>query len=643
MRSLAALALMVGLGIAPAAAAQQLPTAESYVRGVGLFDVAISPDGARVAVASGDIRLGGDTWIFQIINLDNGRQENAFTAPSRLSIYNVGWLDEQRAFYQFGGNRLGVSRAAGRNVESHDGVGVVTVGNTRQRVVPDLYGRIAPAYAEAGAFRFLGYDEDYRYGYYRVDAATGAVQRLANVPTDTAGVIVGADSNLAARIEVNNTTNQWRVLDVSNGRVLLEGVSETGAPPQVAGLFPDGRWALLGRLSNEERDFLYAFNPADGTREVVGSNPNYDITNSVRDPWTGRVVGYGWTDDYPRQHFFDPQLQAAYDQASGMVGGGFVTIANWSRDRSRIVLLGEAGEDAGAYYLFEPAARNVRVLRWLNSEISGVAALGRRQAIQYRARDGVRVPGYLTLPAQGDRNLPLVVLVHGGPHARDDMSFDPWSAYLASRGFAVLQPNFRGSTGYGYAWFDAGRGNWGDGVMQNDVSDGVDALIQSGVADPNRICIVGASYGGYAALAGATLTPERYRCAVAIAGVSDLMGMLNRSAQVRRGGSRGGESDWWRLSIGDRRADREHLEAVSPANLAANVRAPILLMHGSGDTTVPVEQSRLMRERLDAAGKDVRYIEFPNEQHYFYQLENRTRMLQEMGDFVAQNIGQPAH
>src|SRR5262249_27785319 len=153
------------------------------------------------------------------------------------------------------------------------------------------------------------------------------------------------------------------------------------------------------------------------------------------------------------------------------------------------------------------------------------------------------------------RNLPLVVLVHGGPHGvRDDLDFDWWSAFLTSRGYAVLQPNYRGSGGYGKAWEEAGRRQWG-GLMQTDVEDGVAALARAGMADPARTCIVGGSYGGYAALAGATLTPDRYRCAVSVAGVSDLVEFLRQREAMA--GDESMSSDFWRLSIGDRQEDRE--------------------------------------------------------------------------------------
>jgi dipeptidyl aminopeptidase/acylaminoacyl peptidase len=293
--------------------------------------------------------------------------------------------------------------------------------------------------------------------------------------------------------------------------------------------------------------------------------------------------------------------------------------------------------DGGGYYLFTAADNRMRRLAMAYPEL-GDRVRGEQQAIRYRARDGVRIPAILTLPAGERRNLPLVLLPHGGPHGvRDTLGFDYWATFLASRGYAVLQPNYRGSGGYGDAWQRSGYRQWG-GVMQHDLDDGVDALARSGIIDPTRVCIVGGSYGGYAALAGATLTPERYRCAASVAGVSDLSEMLLET-QRRTGGDDSMSSDWWRQSIGDREDDRDSIRAVSPAFLADRVRAPILLIHGTDDTVVPIDQSRRMLRALNAAGKDVRFVELSGDDHWLSDAPTRVRMLRELEGFLAQHLG----
>jgi dipeptidyl aminopeptidase/acylaminoacyl peptidase len=332
--------------------------------------------------------------------------------------------------------------------------------------------------------------------------------------------------------------------------------------------------------------------------------------------------------------FFDPALQAMQQTIERAAPNGEAHIVNWSHDRSRALVYMERGLDGGGYYVFVNQA--LRLIAYRYPEIAAAHGLGERQAITYPARDGTRIPAYLTLPAGERRNMPLVLLVHGGPAYRDTLAFDWWAAFFASRGYAVLQPNFRGSSGYGEAWEEAGHRQWG-GLMQTDVEDGVAALIRAGMVDASRVCIVGASYGGYAALAGATLTPDRYACAVSVAGISDLdMFVRDQSSQARRGDD---SVDYMLKSIGDREEGRAHLREVSPINLVDRVRAPVLLIHGADDTVVPIAQSRNMEQRLRASGKNVRLVTLQHDDHWLSDSATRTQMLTELETFLAQNIG----
>lgn len=377
---------------------------------------------------------------------------------------------------------------------------------------------------------------------------------------------------------------------------------------------------------------------------MVFERPGHDLTDVVADPWSRRIVGAAWIEEEEKQHFFDPALQTIYERVSTAFSDGEAHLVSWSRDRHRVLIYGEHGMDGGGYYVFSTADNSLMQLALIYPEIAR-ANIGMRQSITYPARDGTRIPAYLTLPAGANgRNLPLVLLVHGGPNARDTLDFDWWSAFLASRGYAVLQPNYRGSSGYGGEWLHAGDRQWG-GLMQTDVEDGVVALVHSGIADPNRVCIVGWSYGGYAALAGATLTPDRYKCAAAGGGVSDLEALL--AYGQRLSGTHSLWSDYWRASIGDRQEDRDRIRSVSPINLADHVHIPILLIHGTNDTVVPIEQSLHMRDRLLAAGKNVQYVELHNDDHWLSDADTRIQMLRELEGFLARNIGPqapaPAH
>jgi dipeptidyl aminopeptidase/acylaminoacyl peptidase len=266
------------------------------------------------------------------------------------------------------------------------------------------------------------------------------------------------------------------------------------------------------------------------------------------------------------------------------------------------------------------------------------ADLGEMKPYPYKARDGLDIPAYLTLPPGKEaKNLPAVVMPHGGPDARDAVGFDWWAQFLANRGYAVLQPNFRGSAGYGHKFTEKGLHRWGL-EMQDDIPDGVKKMIADGIADPKRICIVGASYGGYATLAGATLTPDLYACAVSWAGVSDLKTILG--TEINEAGKKSRLVLFWTSRIGSVYEDTDRLIATSPALQAARAKAPILLMHGEGDTTVRINQSEIMEKALLKAGKTVEFIRFAGgEDHHLTLPATRIRMLKETERFLAKYIG----
>jgi dipeptidyl aminopeptidase/acylaminoacyl peptidase len=258
-------------------------------------------------------------------------------------------------------------------------------------------------------------------------------------------------------------------------------------------------------------------------------------------------------------------------------------------------------------------------------------ALGSQQQIEFKARDGSEIPAYLTLPpGKPGSALPLIVLPHGGPEARDYPRFDWIVQFLATRGYAVLQPQFRGSTGFGDAFREAGYHQWG-GLMQDDLTDGVRAMIAQGIADPHRIAIVGGSYGGYAALAGAAFTPDLYACAASINGVADLPAMM-RSVVPVFGGVISASMSEWKARIGG--PHDPNLEAKSPINSVPSIKIPVLLAYGAGDGVVPIEQSQRMANALTAAGKKVTLVKLDGEDHWLSNSSTRITVLKELERFL---------
>jgi len=257
------------------------------------------------------------------------------------------------------------------------------------------------------------------------------------------------------------------------------------------------------------------------------------------------------------------------------------------------------------------------------------------QRITYEAADGLKIPAYLTLPAgRPATKLPLVVLPHGGPAARDTMNFDWWAQAIASRGYAVLKPNYRGST-ITERFTTAGYGQWGR-KMQTDLSDGVRYLAKQGIIDPARVCSVGASYGGYAALAGVALDPGIYRCAVSVAGLSDLKRMLEWVKDRDRYGADIASRYWDRYMAVSGPKDPA-LDAISPIKHIDNINVPVLLIHGRDDTIVPYEQSEFMLKAMTKANKKVELVSLKREDHWLSRGETRLLMLQSSIAFLEAN------
>ena len=634
----------------PAVAQTPLPV-EAFGRLPQAADAAISPDGSKIALARND--ENGASVV--IINVDTQQREFAARVPDGVQLRGVGWASDRYATFL-------ISRAFAPGAVLPDSVryrgaphrvslwrnGVVDLTTRQMRLLStsdeawrdDGASLIAPIEGEPAFGRLVGRGlaiDATHASVFRVSFDTGDARQMLvrGENANTIGYVLDERGHAAVRMDSDERTNHWGVFvyDDDAPRPFADGVSDFGDPLDVRGLLPDGRLVAIDYDAANAFYTAYALDRGNGQRTELVHRDSTEIAGTISDPWTRRIVGLSWTESEFVQHFFDADLSAVYTRIEQPFGGA-ARIVSWSRDRAHILFYAERGLDGGAYYLFTPATGQTDRVSYLYPEIAAQPR-GERQAITYRARDGTRIPAYLTLPSADIRNAPLVVLVHGGPSARDSMDFDWWAAFLASRGYVVLQPNFRGSGGFGAAWERAGHGEWG-GLMQTDVEDGIAPLARAGIIDASRVCIVGASYGGYAALAGASLTPDRYRCAVSVAGLSDLNAFLRQREEAT--GVLSATSDYWHTSIGNRHDDGAHLRAVSPANLVDRVQIPILIIHGTDDTIVPISQSRLMRDRLQAAGKTVRYVELTGDDHYLSDAPTRTLMLRELDTFLAQNL-----
>lgn len=444
--------------------------------------------------------------------------------------------------------------------------------------------------------------------------------------------MLGPAGEVLVRAVVDAAGETFRLFPGASGGapILTDKVERGSFRIDVEGLGRTPDKLLLRERSNDDIRLREVPMAGGGEGEVLTHGDN--TASPLHDRETHQLIGFT-SRDGDGVHLFDPALQKKVDDARAAWPGLRSQLVSFGRGFNRMIFLTDGSGDAGTYWLVDIAARSAVPIGRVNPDIPG-EFVGPVKMVAYKAADGLEMDGVLTLPpGREPKNLPLVVLPHGGPLVPGDRAqFDWWAQAFASRGYAVFQPNYRGSLGRGEAFRKAAFGQFGR-KMQTDISDGVDALAKQGVVDPKRACIVGASYGGYAALAGVTIEQGRYKCAVAVAGLSDLQRF--QAWVSDRQGMDGRAVAFWKDLMGA--SGGQDLKDISPERLAARADAPILLVHGVDDTVVPIEQSRLMERALKAAGKPVEFVTMPSEDHWLSREPTRQAMLTAAVAFVQKN------
>ena len=385
--------------------------------------------------------------------------------------------------------------------------------------------------------------------------------------------------------------------------------------------------------SEQGRRALYKI-ALDGSRAqtLVLSRRDVDVDGLVQIGPYSRVVGARYTTDQEHVEWFDPALAALSERlAKALPGTPLVDIVDESRDGNRTIVFAGSDRDPGHYYVLDKATRKLTELAVVRSRLDGLK-LGEVRAVTVRARDGTSVPAYLTLPpGKAPKGLPAIVMPHGGPAARDTWGFDWWPQYYAQLGYAVIQPNYRGSTGYGEAWYKKnGFKDWM--VAMGDVNDAARWMIAKGIADPGRVAIVGWSYGGYAALQANVVDPRLYKAAIAVAPVTDLALLRDQQNEA--------SSDYAqaRAYIGTGAS----LTEGSPARRAAEIAPPVLMFQGLADMSVNPAQPRAMEAALQRVGKSVELVTYPGLGHALESSDARADMLRQSAAFLAKAMGAPA-
>ena len=435
--------------------------------------------------------------------------------------------------------------------------------------------------------------------------------------------------------DASSHDKEWKLYYNTAGTVVprykkIYSVKGAKSYPGLVGLGRDGKSVVVSIKDTDGGGYDYHEISADGILSPPLDTKSGDRTPLFH-PTTRCLVGFATHDEWFTYDYSDPLMKKLAESVPQVLGEGYrFSMVDFAEDPRKMLVYAESATDAGSYFFIDFSTGDTTQVANNYPDLPD-AWITQKQGIDYKAADGLNIHAYLTLPpGKAAKNLPLVMLPHGGPAARDFIDFDWEAQAFASRGYAVLQPNYRGSTGYGLAFENAGDGEWGR-KMQSDLIDGIAHLAKQGIVDPKRVAIFGASYGGYAALAGAILDPAgTYRCAVDIAGVADLRSFLSFSADNSGSSYESETVIYWKKLFGD----PAHYDEVSPARQAAKAYCPILIIHGTDDTVVPIDQSQRTERALKAAGKDVQFITYKGQTHWEDIASSRLSMIQAAMDFI---------
>lgn len=665
MRFLGALWLALAMLGSAAAQAPAPPAAAAFAAQPSLTSTDLSPGGQWVAgiklVAGGEALIVADWRTGKAVAIQSARYE------AGLEIDWVAWKTDDRLIFGVRqwcdrrGEPITLAQARANPDRAFRMVRVFAINRDGTRTTQLLMGEMNRLAFGASTYLvddlprdpvhiLLGSFSDDAELVFRVDATTGAAQMVTSYPgARTSGWMTDGEGVPVMRSEVLARNSGYRVYRRRNGSLDWIKVIEVRSAPD--SIVPDFQFVASGPGANQvyviarppERDTaaIFRFDTATGALgEALAADPKADFVDAIVHPRTNELLLSCVDDRRRRCSSTDPAVAADWAYLATQLGEAAVPrVTGVSADANVWLVHGESPQRPGAYYIFDRAARRVQRFVDVHPALAG-AAFAPTRTIDYVARDGAPLWAYYTALAGGGKR-PLIVMPHGGPEARDEYGFDAWVQFLAARGYAVLQPNFRGGSGFGRAFAVAGHRQWGR-RMQEDVSDAVRHMIAAGEVDATRMCIVGASYGGYAALAAAVLEPDLYKCAIGINGVYDLPEML---AAERREEGRGSQAyAYWVGSIGDPQADAAALIAASPARRAAEIKAPVLLVGGVEDQVVAFDQSVRMERALRDAGRNVTLSRYESEGHspYGWERSNYTKFLTELGAFVDRHIGAPA-
>ena len=642
---------LLGRGLLAVLALAPLPltaaTLEVYGRLPRLEHIALSPDGARVAF----VRTNGDERILVITDLASGRLLGQVRAGDE-KLRGIEWADDshvvietsvtgvlhgnmfrnsrvwewfQAQVYDLASRQLlpiPQSKGSSEDLALLNVIGSLDVRRVRDRTVIFVTG----VKLGKGGRRQLAENV-----LLSVSLDTHAVHLVSEAKPETVAWTVDGDGAVAAEETYDQKSGHWSMLVPHDGHP-RPAASGTGLIefPHILGMGPTADTLLVSSIEDEEPVWRL-LSLKDGTMSAPMAERKL-LEHPIESRATHRLIGGVHIGDSAEYVFFDPATEQTWQAIVRAFPNERVRLESASSDFGRVIVRVEGARDGFGYQLVDLTTHRAEPL---GDIYEGVGAPFEVRRITYAAGDGLMIPAYLTLPRKPAQKLPLIVLPHGGPAVRDTADFDWWSQALADQGYAVLRPNYRGSQ-LQRAFLVRGFGEWGR-KMQTDLSDGVRYLAGEGIVDPARVCIVGASYGGYAALAGVSLDPGVYRCAVSVAGLSDLQRMLTWVNLREFSAGANQPQRYWDRFMGVSGPADPALDAISPIRHVAAITVPVLLIHGRDDTVVPFEQTQVMFDALQKEKKDVQLIALDGEDHWLSRSTTRLQMLQASVAFLRQH------
>lgn len=664
----------MSLGLLSSAALVAIPTAATAAAPMEVFEelprtasVNVSPNGKRVALIA-PYEDGKAVFVYDLANPDDVK---VLPPPEGALLNGLRWGSNKHVvmFTQFRrvdsrGRSGRFGREFGRNISTNVETGkqVILMEKKiyeKQGGRKSTKGRVGGS-SQGGSFTHsLPNDPDnilmswgeyagkaYRR-HYKVSLDTGREKLVRSLPIETSRTIMSVDGgSVLARSEYDGRARKWNLYigdDQMSKPILTKSVPKDENP--VWGLItilPNTGQLLINEGETDDLT-LYTVDPATGAQsryylDVDVNLPSKYEYGPLFDGITRELIGVSWTDDHTKVAYTAEPYRGWVRKASKIFKDSTIFVVSKSRDNSVVTLAVTGKGEPTNYYLYEPKANRMSPLGGSYPELEK-SDLGQTIRYDFKARDGLDIPGYLTLPpgkTVADGPFSLVAMPHGGPVGpRDDAEFDFWAQGIASMGYAVFKPQFRGSGGFGYAFQEAGYGEFG-GKMLTDTIDGVNKLIGEGIINKDKMCVTGGSYGGYQAFALPMVEPDMFKCALAVNGVSDINAIMEY--EIARGGPNGGPIKFWNRVIGDFYDDKDKIASQSPANRIDEIKAEIVIVHGEDDMTVPYEQAEIMAKALKKVGRDDDIIILKEDDHFLRHAESRRKVLRESEKLFAKHL-----